>query len=219
MILTYYTYKCPKCNEDFKTSGALSGNTFGATLYSDAFNFYPMLPINHKLIKCPLCLSFIWLNYLKPKSIERYTPSYTFSITFDGSPRRNYVKELSINDYFEALKTMYPGDRLFIRKKIWWAFNDRIRYYDGKRKNKSKIIFVEPDDEKKYTDNCYALLELLNTEDINQKIMRAEINRNLGKFEECLKIIESIKDVNFERAKNKFRTECNKRNMWLFKLS
>jgi len=86
------------------------------------------------------------------------------------------VEFLGIEDLFNSLKSGIAENKIeekTIRLEIWWAYNDR------KRNN----------DELRWKENCLALLKLLDYSDINQRIMVAEINRNLGDFEKCISII------------------------------
>jgi len=48
-------YKCPACGKVLKNRSILSGNTFGATFYSDGRRNALMLPDIPNLTKCPKC--------------------------------------------------------------------------------------------------------------------------------------------------------------------
>ena len=61
-------------------------------------------------------------------------------------------------------------------------------------------------------ENSNRLLELLNDEDTEDKIRIAELNRNMGNFEKCMEVMDSIEDKNYEWVKVKLRDECIKKN-------
>ena len=125
----------------------------------------------------------------------------------------DYADFLSITDLFRALEMdSVKNDRekeLFVRHRIWWTFNDRIRA--------NKTIFIQDSDEVLWKQNCLRLIELYDTTDINQKITTAELYRNLGEFDACMKLINSL-GSNFDWIVAKFKLECNKKNKLLIKL-
>ena len=96
-----------------------------------------------------------------------------------------------------------------VRQRIWGTFNDRIR--------EGKEIFVQEMDEVLWKQNCQRLIELFDITDINQKIMKAELHRNLEDFDNCMELINSL-DKNFDWIVEKFKTECENRNKLLIKL-
>lgn len=67
-----------------------------------------------------------------------------------------------------------------------------------------------------WNQNCEALLELLDVNDVNQKIMIAEIYRNKGEFDKCMDLINSIESSEFDGLKEAFNKECESKNMKVF---
>ncbi len=98
-----------------------------------------------------------------------------------------------------------------IRKRIWWSYNDRLR--------KGGKLFRFINDEVRWKENIHRLLELLNIEQDDQKIMIAELYRNLGDFERCLELINSIEDAEVEWLKALFQRECKMKNQNVFLLT
>ncbi|MCX8020480.1 MAG: hypothetical protein N2747_08315 [Chitinophagaceae bacterium] len=118
-----------------------------------------------------------------------------------------------IEDYFKALNegvALYKEQELYIRKQIWWAYNDRIR--------EGKNPFVDANDEIRWRENCVKLMSLLDFNNINQRLMIAELKRNLGDFEGSLEILQTINDPRFEVMKNKIIQECEKQNKRVIKI-
>ena len=60
-----YIYKCPNCGNLLSRGSLMSGNTFGAKLFSDGKRITPMLPEFPNLTKCKKCNRFIWVNKLQ----------------------------------------------------------------------------------------------------------------------------------------------------------
>ena len=79
--------------------------------------------------------------------------------------------------------------------------------------------FNDESDELRWIENIQKLKTLLDQSDINQRIMIAEICRNLGDFETCIKVIQTIDNEELNWLKEKFLNECNKRNKWVMELS
>ena len=204
-----YIYECPNCGNLIQSRSLMSGNTFDAELYSDLKRIAPMLPEFPDLTDCKKCRNIFWLS--KTKNIGKY------SWGDDPNPLRenaDLAEFLSIHNYFKALNTNVVenlNEELHIRKRIWWSFNDRIR-------NGGKLFrFVN--DEVRWKANIDRLLELLDIEQVDQKIMVAELYRNLGNFERCLELINSIEDSELEWIKMVFNKECRNRNTAVFLLN
>lgn len=196
-------YKCPKCGSLLQNSSLMSGNNAGAKLYSDGKQDAPMLPSFPDLTKCKKCDSIFWLSDLKV--IEERSWLARGKEWEEDVP---FAEFLNVNDLFRALNE-YKNKEFSIRIMIWWTFNDRVR--------ENHDLFVEQDDENLWQSNCNALLNLLDKNDINQKIMIAELYRNLGQFEKCLDIINNLPN-NFDWLKEQFKAECEKHNHLVFEI-
>ncbi len=135
---------------------------------------------------------------------------------------------------------------IYIRKNILWAFNDKIRplpkfpgsdQYEEKKqysynkrneirriKNIKELIKLF---EQSNIENKLILDEILDKQNykysgavktINkQKIMLAELNRNLGEFDNCINILQTI-DENTYWIKDQIIKECKNSNKWLIPL-
>ncbi|GHV09735.1 hypothetical protein FACS1894162_0980 [Bacteroidia bacterium] len=186
-----YIYRCPNCGNLLKRGSLLSGNTFGAILYSDGKRIAPMLPDFPKLTKCKKCDSIFWLNNLQEiGEYRRQMKDEDINLEWKNADK---VEFLGIKDLFAALKIAENKDEeKTIRIWIWWAFNDRAR-------NKNQEIFMEETDKDLWKENCEILLNLLNSDNLNEKIQRAELFRHLGKFENCIEELNRIeeKDMNW----------------------
>ncbi len=205
-----YIYKCPKCSTLLSKGSNASGNTFGATFYSDGKMIAPMLPEFPNLTKCPKCDTILWLSDLKEIGTcdeweKKCKPEWK---------NADKVGFIGINDLlrFLDLDTVKHDTEkeLFVRQKIWWSFNDRLRG--------EKEIFEKESDEALWKQNCQRLIELFDTTDINQKIMTAELYRNLKEFDVCMQLINSIEDKKMMWLTEKFKIECDNKNRWLVKL-
>lgn len=214
-----YIYKCPNCSKLVKRRSLATGNTFGAKFFSDGRREAPMLPDFPKLTKCKSCNTILDLSALKDVGTFDNDFHYDFdkkevvnrnngikwknifsklikaTTKIEDIPSANFLES---EDLFRALK-LFPQHELYIRQKIWWSYN---RYRLGKN-----VV---------YDDNCKALIKLLDENDEQQKIMIAELYRNLGEFEKCVELMYSLPDIRYSDLKWIFEKECKKGNSLTF---
>jgi hypothetical protein len=204
-----YIYECPQCGNLIQRKSLLSGNTFDSKIYSDGKRIAPMLPEFPNLTECKKCRYIFWLT--KANKIGEYSWGDKLNPLWKNA---DHAEFLSIHNYFKALKENVAENQheeLFIRKRIWWSFNDRVR--------KGGKLFRFVNDEVRWKENIDRLLKLLDIEQVDQKIMVAELYRNLGEFKLCLELINSIEDVELEWLKDAFNKECCNRNTFVFLLN
>jgi tetratricopeptide (TPR) repeat protein len=198
-----FIYQCPHCGNYLKRGSLMSGNTFGAKLYSDGKQVAPMLPDFPNLTKCKKCNTIFWLSDLKEVGeCDWYSENKEVSLEWKSADNAEF---LEIKDLCRALEIEEnQSAEKNIRIWIWWAFNDRVREGGGK-------LFLEETEKDLWEKNCRTLLNLLNVDDFNEKIMIADLYRNLGEFEKCISIIDSIEEKNMNWIKDlmKFMAKKN----------
>jgi uncharacterized protein YbaR (Trm112 family) len=199
----------------------------GAMRFSDGQCKGPKLPDFPDLTKCPKCNTIFWISDLKEiATVNLLKKTRIWKLA-------SYVDFLPIDDLYKALEMFKePGIERLIRTWIWWAFNDRIRNNKKLVRTNGLLVCTNDDlhyavleqpnmfvdgDEALWEKNCERLLKLLNAKNINQKIMMAELHRNLGRFTQCVKIIKSL-PVDYEWIKARFNEQCERRNTFVFRL-
>ena len=203
-------YQCPNCDNLIQNNSLMSGNTFGSSLYSDGKRIAPMLPEYPNLTICKKCNYIFWLNRINEIGQYYYYGVENTKLEWVNSDQAEF---LTIDEYFQALvldQANNNTDELFIRQNIWWLFNDRVR--------NGELLFNSDDDEKKWKSNIESLLRILDVNAANQKIFRAELYRNIGNFEKCLSLINTIEDPETDWLKQVFIKECNIKNQKVFQL-
>jgi hypothetical protein len=195
-------YKCPICGKIVRCGSLLSGNTFDAKLYSDGKQIAPMLPEFPGIVKCGKCSGFYWLND------ENKTGEYKFPE--DKKEEWGNAVEarfLSMDEIIEAIDLkIYKNnsEEFYLRVRLWWAFNDRIR--------EGKNIFVDQDDKNIYESNCKNLINIIDKNNISGKIMSAELLRNLSNYIECNNMLETIREEEYTWIKILLKKECENKN-------
>lgn len=224
-------YKCPKCGAYLYTHSLISGNTFGARFFSDGKMAAPMLPEFPNLTKCRKCETIVMLSRLdevvedgsqkglfgkylrlfprtkiKNKETEQVRELKEYQDINSPFIGRYECMHLGIGDLYKALD-VFPNDELYIRLKIWREYNGLFRHRFFDSGNISHPILDSQD----YKDNCCRLLNLLNKEDDDERLIMAELNRNLGNFTECLDLIQKLQRRK-EPIKRILTLECERGN-------
>jgi len=191
------------------TTGSLvSGNTFGSVLYSDLKHVSLMLLEFPDYTSCEKCNSIFQLSKLK--SIGSFEWNDESNPEWQEAQRAGF---LTIDQYFSALKLGFGRkltEELYLRKMIWWKYNDRMR--------SGKQIFDNSEDEVQWTENCRVLIQLLDDNNANHQIMKSELHRNLADFEQCVGMIDTLMKKELQWMKEKLMDECEKRNRWCVQL-
>jgi len=202
-------YKCPNCDNILQNQSLLSGNTFDCKIYSDGKRIYPMLPEFPDLTKCKKCKHIFWLS--KTNEIGSYNWGDENNLLWQNADKAEF---LTIDEYFMALALNVAKDKsgeFYIRQRIWWSFNDRVR--------NGKVLYNSEEEKTRWESNINGLIKILDPDDVSQLIMIAELNRNLGNFEICLTIIESLDNPDLDWLKEAFIKNCSDRNQLVFQLN
>ncbi len=146
-----------------------------------------MLPEQTEISRCSHCAKLYWVKD------ARVIGEYDWFKGKDELPEEwkgtQSVQHLDISGFKEALAGEFGKSRYrekHLRIQLWWALNDLIR------QGAQVDIFLQYKD--LFYSNLGALEELLQNNDTDDKIMQAEIARELGKFEECLERLSNIPD-------------------------
>jgi len=177
---------CPYCGFLARQRTLISGNTFGAILWSDGKQESPMLPEFPAVTRCRGCKRFYWVDEAEVKGeIEAF-----------GDKSKHMPKEwehaeptqhLTIDEYSEALDTGVGSDmpkEQYLRVHFWWAVNDIVR-----RNANAQIPtrYVQ-----KLHKNLAKLSVLLDERDPNDRIMKAEIAREMGDFTQAIRLLRDV---------------------------
>ena len=180
--------KCPYCQNQLRQGTLASGNTFGATFWTDGKREAPMLPDSVIVSYCEECNNFFWVE--DAELIDK--------VEFDSDeyPDAEFLKELTLEQYIEAFKKMeVKNDEgiLYLLKQIWWKYND---YYRNDEQEK-----IPQNIEKRMPALLDELLDILNENNDDHLMLKGELLRELGKFEEALEKFNKIKDPEYDNAK------------------
>ncbi len=169
---------CPTCDQLLIERTLLSGNTIGARYWTDGKMDAPMFPNNPALVRCPNCDSLLWLPEAREHGFE--TPPRMFE-TVEGA--RDPIAPADA-DYLQAIEQGLAPDaerEKYCRVHAWHAFNDARR----ERRDAPELGDL-PDET---AANMKALFALLDRQAPAERMLRAELARELGRFPEALALL------------------------------
>jgi hypothetical protein len=136
-----------------------------------------MLPDYPLLVKCPNCKMLFWID--DAPAVGEKEP---FGEPDDKWANAKSIKVPSRSDYYKFLSCIKddPGKEHYVRMRAWWAANSKYR------KNPSAAFELKSEDIK----NLEALSSLIATDSEEAIIMKAELARELGHFEDCLSLLK-----------------------------
>jgi len=182
--------KCSDCAQFIEQDTIISGNTMGAKVWTDGWQDAPMMPDQPQLVACPHCKALLWLHDLEQAGeIEPWGEKKKFS----GS--RPYDVP-GFNTYMEFLEkgVSDPGKERYLRLRAWWAGNDT------RRETEHKAPLSEAE-----RTNLTAAAGLLDEVDQEDRLMKAEIMRELGRFDEAKKLLDKPFDHEYVQAQEIIR--------------
>lgn len=211
-----YIYQCPSCNNLFSRPTLLSGNSNGVKIYSDGKSIKPMDPELPIITKCTNCKDIFWIK--DAKQIGSYEDSF-FGDSYEENTKKEWkeaeqASTLSVYDLLKTLGTEITKTKdleFYIRERIWWGFNDRVR-------NK-KILFTSEEDKMLYTENIKNYIPLLDSNNINDIFTIAELYRNIENYEKCKELLNEIKDDEVNWVKDYFIKKCELENSIVFEIT
>lgn len=224
---------CPNCNQPYSYTELSSWNTFNSDFYSDGYISLPLFEYGITLTKCEKCEKFNWVKNFKKIEEHKLNANYNEDLKNAKKLKRINIQELNEIISSDFLET--DEDKLYIRILLWQAFNDRIRneckYYplscnsiDEYKKTSSfkfnieQKLFKDNSEKIIWKNNLNEILILLQEHTLLDKLIVAEIYRNLGKFNECLKVLKQLNSIDFEWIAKSIRHECAIKNKYLILL-
>jgi hypothetical protein len=172
--------ECPHCKAHVQEE-TVSGNTIGATYWTDGKREAKMLPDHPWLAKCPACQGLFWVD-----------EAFEMDIGFDAAKGKQQVLALSEKELLRFLAgPALPRDKeLYVRVSAWRRANDAWR------RNPNATPAFSKDQEQ----NLKALSDMLDEKEPNQRMLKAEIARELGEFDECLGLLSHPIDEGYGYA-------------------
>lgn len=181
---------CPLCGGHKHISSLASGNTFGATVWSDSKKDYPMLPLPSFVQKCPHCGGYFFYDDAEKSSMKHDVPANKEERPIWEEADRNWFGELSFEETDGAFDALY-GDTLPEVKKcellsLWlYSFNDTFNGRGKDSRTPTEALLAKQD----------KVLKKLISMFPDNGLFVCELHRELGEFEECLKVASELPEM------------------------
>lgn len=196
---------CPRCEGLAKYLTLVSGNTFGARVWSDGKQIAPMLPRPPGVVKCHHCGECYWLADAKEVGTIPSWGDNKQKVDAAWKAAQK-VEEPSEEEYYDALAkglAVNPQQETDARILAWWRSNDAFR--DPGRADRTPMAAAT-------RMNLEALARLLEEGDDNNLVMKAEVYRELGEFESARQALNRVKSADFAAVVRQLRTLCDGRD-------
>ena len=175
--------KCPSCSGLFSQQSYASYNNFGAQRWTDGTIKGLMLPSQPEAGTCPHCMALVWVYEAEKvgetPSIEGHHIS-EWSRIQAMTPRSYERLTKSVCDQvLTSTKTLTEEKEIYLRLEYWYLANEVNRSHNLKIPFSVKVKL-----------NLRALLKLLEGTEDQKILIRAEIHRQLGEFEEAIRLLD-----------------------------
>jgi hypothetical protein len=128
-------------------------------------------------VKCHKCEQLFWMNELEGiANFDKNDPAH-LSTAYPLIPE--------MQDYQDALQTSLADTKdkeRYVRKWIWWRYNDGFRNGPLYKHKLSREI----------RENLIKYINLLDTDDKDDKLILAEAYRELESFKESVKVLNGM---------------------------
>lgn len=190
--------KCPKCGHILREISLISGNTFNSTLWSDGKLETPMLPSVPQFVQCPECGKF----YAPKDNHCELTPQQQAKV------EKVYTEHLDFDQWIKAFPLV--KDKRQAYRGIWHTYNDLFRKQDMKAYDMLYNVFVF------YAEK---FIDELNTARNEDRLFRAELCREIGRFDQCIELLDQKKfPGKMKPFADKVREAALRKDQGLFKV-
>jgi hypothetical protein len=217
-------YHCPSCRKMMKMLTFRSYTSrSGGSIYSDSY-FTGGPHFTSDLAKCPHC----------KKMFFRHNDKNAIEMDIRTAGRIKYIEDPWLEDLLGVITNDGKIAKGFVKNRkeertyrldLWHELNKNTRSEHNK---------PDADELELWKNNCAALLPLMektlkemqsekNSAQYRDKdrdnclLQTAELNRNLGNFDECMKLINKL-NSDWDSLKKQFARECEAKNIFSFEL-
>lgn len=208
--------QCPKCHRRLRKSRLASISGYGrrTRVWSDGHTDISVLRGQSPLAHCPLCDGIFWHDDateigVLPREPRRmdWLSTLHAKLTRDkdgrlAAQRRWNVMDEGLKncphcdipqfDHFVAalneISYLTPSRESIARRAIWWKCNDSMRT----KSDGTRCTGISGISESFAKQNLVALLQLHECSIVNAPVERAEILRQLGRFDEAITLLKAI---------------------------
>jgi len=200
--------ECPHCGglEQYQT--LRSGNTFGARVWSDGKQVAPMLPRPPAVVKCSRCPECYWLA--DAREVGEFDPWEEGAEAADPAWKNaTFVEEPTEEEYDRAIAgtlAKTPERERSLRIFAWWRANEPYR-----DPPESAEITPQPHSDA-YRRNLKSLVGMMDENEENDLLMKAELLRELGRFDAAKDVLTRVTSPSFTEVRRQFESLCDRQD-------
>jgi hypothetical protein len=209
---------CPCCKGLATYPTLMSGNTLGARAWTDGKRRYPMLPSPPDVVTCRHCRTCYWLararvlgtnegrrvnrrwsaaEQVKEPEEEEYYAAIEKGLASKPGPEwiPRFLAWLRGMDHYGAIENGLagnPNQEITLRTLAWWRGNDPYR-----KTSREPTEHPGPAAGARRR-NLEALARLLSDADEKDRILKAEIFRELGEFVSAMDVLTTITSSEYD---------------------
>jgi hypothetical protein len=208
---------CPHCEKPVRRVTFASGNNLGAVYWSDGKMVAPMWPDLVNVTRCPVCNEIFWVEEAKKLGqIDEYwkrSDPPDAAIRWEEAPRITHVDAGGLVSAIAATPPDRADRMQWLRIRLWHALNDPRR---GTTQNRSPAL--EEALQELFLPNLEELVPLLDDNEPRERLMKAEALREMGRFEEALRLLLGI-EAELESQARQIRALAMRRDALVAKLA
>ncbi len=216
---------CPHCGCKKKVPNIVSGNTFGALLWSDCKMVAPMMPTLSVVHRCEDCEKFYMLDREIPLGGSRIRSSSSSRLSMEDSVEAvKFFTEQGVTVQTEIYLRLYLvhsyNDKFYRNNQLQLTKKERRQL----KENPPKIYQVRRDEKLQpteeewlmFVDNTKKLIALLTEE--GEQTLKAELYREIGDFKSCEEVLSNAPECSKEEmaARDDILELCTLQNKDLF---
>ena len=205
---------CPHCGALAHYRTLVSGNTFGAVAWTDGRQYAQMMVEPPAVVKCHACAKCYWLTDATEIGVvaRDFRAKEPVPEAWSKAPE---VKEPSADEYLDAIEAGLAKDRAqekSLRLLAWWRGNDPYREW----RFAAEATPASPDG---FRQNLRRFADLLSDDTDNDRVMKAEVLRELGQFKAAQAALGEVASRDFDWFVERIRTLCKAGNAKVAKLT
>ena len=210
---------CPTCGRLARVFTLWSGNTLSAVYWTDGKMEAPMLPKPPAITRCSECEAFFWTH--EAHAVGEISPfaSETLRETPKAWREARHVRSLRADELYEAIESGLAKNEeqeRNLRVLAWWASNDATvgcepipegapLWMVGGFRHRNGLQGLPSPPGDAFTSNLEALYELLSEDGLGQRLMKAEVARELGRFDEAIQLLADDFPKQYQPAVKRIR--------------
>jgi hypothetical protein len=182
---------CPHCENPVRRVTFASGNNLGAVYWSDGKMVARMWPDVVNVTRCPACNEIFWVEDAKRLGqIDEYwkrSDPPDAATRWEDAPEIMHLDAGGLASAIAATRSDRADRMQWLRIRLWHALNDPRR---GTTQNRSPAL--QQALQQLFLPNLEMLLPLLDEDEPGERLMKAEALREMGRFEEAMRLLVGI---------------------------